>query len=62
MFEHTSSALVRAVERASVWEANITRSTIVTTVQSLYEKFILSPLARLYLYGPSWEDGDFGME
>lgn len=54
MFDYTSSALVRVVERASVWETNVPHNSIITTVQSLYEKFILSPLARLYLYGPSW--------
>jgi hypothetical protein len=53
MFEHTSSALVRVVERASLWETNATCSAAWTTVHSIYEKLILSPLARLYLYGPS---------
>ena len=55
MFEHTSSALVRVVERASTWEnINATCNAYIHgAIQSVYEKLFLMPLARLYLYGPS---------
>lgn len=63
-------ALVRAIQRASEWA--ITKDTlpshrIYQYIQLAYDYTVLSPLARLYLYGPSlggwgfWNGMDLSM-